>query len=106
MADQNPSITNPPNTPPTPLNPNPIIPAASYNPQPSIIVQQDNSAFPTGIVLDETNFPLWSQLMDMRIGAQNKIGYLTGKMVKPTLMILATRRELPKITELRVGSLI
>ncbi|KAK3008332.1 hypothetical protein RJ639_014789 [Escallonia herrerae] len=62
---------------------NPIIPATSYTQPPQIIFQQDNSAFPTSIVLDETNFPLWSQLMEMRIGARNKVGYLTGETVKP-----------------------
>ncbi|KAK4729990.1 hypothetical protein R3W88_022978 [Solanum pinnatisectum] len=35
----------------------------------SIIVQQDNSPFPIGVILDETNSSLWSQLMEMRIGA-------------------------------------
>ncbi|KAK2986457.1 hypothetical protein RJ640_011895 [Escallonia rubra] len=65
------------------INPtNPIIPATLYTQQPQIIVQQDNSAFPTGIVLDETNFPLWSQLMEMRIEARNKVGYLIGETVK------------------------
>ncbi|KAJ8768637.1 hypothetical protein K2173_023541 [Erythroxylum novogranatense] len=65
------------------MNPSSSIPTTSYNPPPSIIVQQDNSIFPTSVVLDETNFSLWSQLMEMRIGARNKIGYLTGEMVKP-----------------------
>ncbi|KAH0698607.1 hypothetical protein KY284_012822 [Solanum tuberosum] len=50
----------------------------------SVIIHQDNSTFPTSIVLDETNFSLWSQLMEMRIGARNKIGFLTGEKVKPT----------------------
>ncbi|KAH0695590.1 hypothetical protein KY284_015644 [Solanum tuberosum] len=49
----------------------------------SIIVQQDNSPFPTAVILDETNFSLWSQLMEMRIGARNKVGYLTGEVKKP-----------------------
>ncbi|KAH0781796.1 hypothetical protein KY290_001394 [Solanum tuberosum] len=49
-----------------------------------VIVHHDNSTFPTSIVLDETNFSLWSQWMEMRIGARNKIGFLTGEKVKPT----------------------
>ncbi|KAH0730450.1 hypothetical protein KY289_001638 [Solanum tuberosum] len=49
----------------------------------SIIVQQDNSPFPIGVILDETNFSLWSQLMEMRIGARNKVAYLTGEAKKP-----------------------
>ncbi|KAH0653803.1 hypothetical protein KY289_031481 [Solanum tuberosum] len=67
---------------------NPMVPSTfvtqSNNLAPQIIVQQDNSAFPTGIVLDETNYPLWSQLMEMRIGARNKVGYLTGELTKPS----------------------
>ncbi|KAK6791979.1 hypothetical protein RDI58_011060 [Solanum bulbocastanum] len=48
----------------------------------SIIVQQDNSPFPTRIILDETNFSLWSQLMKMCIGARNKVGYLIDEAKK------------------------
>ena len=44
---------------------------------------QDNSPFPTGIILDDTNYPLWSQLMEMRIGARNKSGFITGTTFKP-----------------------
>ncbi|KAA8517189.1 hypothetical protein F0562_017484 [Nyssa sinensis] len=51
-------------------------------PAPQIIVHQDNSTFPAGITLDETNYSLWSQLMEMRIGARNKAGYLTGETKK------------------------
>ena len=38
-----------------------------------------------GIMLDETNYSLWSQLMEMRIGARNKARYLTGDTVNPEL---------------------
>ena len=48
-------------------------------PPPQIVVDQDNSAFPIGITLDETNYSLWSQLMEMRIGVHNKARYLTGE---------------------------
>ena len=50
----------------------------------SFVVQQIDAPFPTGITLDDSNFPLWSQLMEMRIGARNKSGYITGKTPKPT----------------------
>lgn len=60
-----------------------VISTTSNNLPPSIIVHHDNSAFPSSIVLDETNFPLWSQLMEMRIGGRNKIGYLIGENAKP-----------------------
>lgn len=50
----------------------------------SIIVQNIQDApFPAGVILDDTNFPLWSQLMEMHIGARNKLGFLTGTSVKP-----------------------
>ena len=51
---------------------------------PHIIVHQGNFVFPAGITLDETNYSLWSQLMELRIGARNKTGYLTGETKKPT----------------------
>lgn len=49
--------------------------------EPRLIVQ--DAPFPTGIILDETNYQLWSQLMEMRIGARNKLGFLTGTSKKP-----------------------
>ncbi|KAK2976800.1 hypothetical protein RJ640_015795 [Escallonia rubra] len=61
---------------------NPIVSAIPNNPTPPMIVHQDNSAFPSSI-LNETNYPLWSQLIEMRIGARNKARYLTGKTKKP-----------------------
>jgi hypothetical protein len=63
---------------------NPIVQATSHNPLPNpIIIQQDTSGFPVSIILNETNYTLWSQLMEMRIGARNKVGYLTGAVAKP-----------------------
>ncbi|KAL6219347.1 hypothetical protein ACLB2K_007106 [Fragaria x ananassa] len=55
--------------------------------QPIIHVQyhSNNSPFPTGVILDETNYSLWSQVMEMCIDARNKEGYLTGTVVKPPL---------------------
>ncbi|KAJ0095854.1 hypothetical protein Patl1_15821 [Pistacia atlantica] len=58
-----------------------IVPATSSNTP--IIIQQDNSVFPTSIILDETNYSFWSQLMEMCIGACNKADYLTGAATKP-----------------------
>ncbi|KAJ8774922.1 hypothetical protein K2173_019926 [Erythroxylum novogranatense] len=48
-----------------------------------VVVQQDNFSFPVSIILDETNYQLWSQLMEMRISARNKLRYLTSDTVKP-----------------------
>lgn len=51
----------------------------------SVIVQNVQDApFPTGVTLDDTNYPLWSQLMEMRIGARNEYGFLTGASKKPS----------------------
>ncbi|KAL6184389.1 hypothetical protein ACLB2K_045791 [Fragaria x ananassa] len=44
---------------------------------------QDNSAFPTSVALNETNYSIWAPLMKMRIGARGKVGYLTGAKVAP-----------------------
>ena len=44
---------------------------------------QDNSSFPTGVILDETNYSLWSQLMEMRIEARNKYDFITSTTSKP-----------------------
>ena len=55
----------------------------TFTPANPIVVHQDNFTFPTSIMLDETNFPLWSQLMEMRIRARNKAGYLTGDTARP-----------------------
>ncbi|KAK2973645.1 hypothetical protein RJ640_017017 [Escallonia rubra] len=62
---------------------NPIVPVVPNNPTPQIITQQDTFTFPTSIILNETNYPLWSQLMEMRIDTLNKARYLTGEMKKP-----------------------
>lgn len=51
---------------------------------PVIVQNVQDAPFPTGVILDDTNFPLWSQLMEMRIGARNKLGFLTGTTKKPT----------------------
>ena len=71
----------------------------ALTPIPQIIVHQDNSMFPTGITLDETNYSLWSQLMEMRIGARNKASYLTEKGKNQHLEIPILEGGLPKITK-------
>ncbi|XP_061356347.1 uncharacterized protein LOC133300773 [Gastrolobium bilobum] len=60
-------------------------PPSSQNPPPppNIVINQDHSSLPLTVILDDTNYPLWSQLMDMRIGARNKSGFLTGAAKKP-----------------------
>ena len=54
--------------------------------EPQVTVQKvlpDNTPFPSGIILDDTNFPLWSQLMEMPTGARNKFSFFTGATPKP-----------------------
>ena len=63
---------------------NPLNPLTS-NPSPQLIVPPDNSTFTTNIILNETNFGLLSQLIEMRIGARNRLGYLTGATTKSAL---------------------
>ncbi|XP_014499282.1 uncharacterized protein LOC106760357 [Vigna radiata var. radiata] len=54
-------------------------------PSSNIIIQQDNSSFSITVILNDSDYPLWSQLMDMRIGARNKSRYLTGIVTKPSI---------------------
>ncbi|XP_061357837.1 uncharacterized protein LOC133302109 [Gastrolobium bilobum] len=61
----------------------PSSPTAPTPPSSNIIIQQDSSSFSITVVLDDHNYPLWSQLLDMRIGARNKTGYLTGATKQP-----------------------
>ncbi|KAI5340660.1 hypothetical protein L3X38_019934 [Prunus dulcis] len=49
-----------------------------------VTIQNDNFALPTGVILNETNYALWSQLMEIRIATRGKLGYLTGSIFVPT----------------------
>jgi hypothetical protein len=64
-------------------NLNLIVPIPQNNQTSPIIIHQDNSTFLTNIILDESNYPLWSQLIEMHIDARNKTGYFTGEAKKP-----------------------
>jgi len=58
---------------------------ASGSSSSQVIIQNVQEAlFPTGVILDEMNYPLRSQLMETLIGARNKCGYLTSKTLKLT----------------------
>ena len=48
-----------------------------------ITIQSDNSSLSVGLTLTETNYSLWSQVMEMRIAAREKLGYLTCDTPKP-----------------------
>ena len=47
-------------------------------------IQNDNFALPARVILNQTNYALWSQLMEIRIATRGKLGYLTGSIVMPT----------------------
>lgn len=53
-------------------------PTSSIIPHESQIIVPNNTHFPYGIILDDTNYSLWSQLMEMRTGARNKSEFLIG----------------------------
>ncbi|KAI5318698.1 hypothetical protein L3X38_038406 [Prunus dulcis] len=48
-----------------------------------VTIQSDNSSLFVGLTLTETNYALWSQVMEMRIAAREKLGYLIGDTPKP-----------------------
>ncbi|CAB4308348.1 unnamed protein product [Prunus armeniaca] len=48
-----------------------------------VTIQNDNSALPTRVILNETNYALWYQLMEIRIATRGKLGYLTGSIAMP-----------------------
>ncbi|CAB4268758.1 unnamed protein product [Prunus armeniaca] len=48
-----------------------------------VAIHSDNSPFPTSVTLTQTNYALWSQVMEMRIAAREKLGYLTSNTPQP-----------------------
>ncbi|XP_062002636.1 uncharacterized protein LOC133720398 isoform X1 [Rosa rugosa] len=74
----------------------PVIEGEQSNPEKAMVpssqvihhhytTQQDNFAFPTSVVLNESNYTIWAPLMRMRIGARGKVGYLTGVKAEPAI---------------------
>jgi transposase InsO family protein len=49
-----------------------------------IIVQSENSSFNAGIILNETNYDMWSQIMEMHIAEKEKLSFIRGKSQPPT----------------------
>lgn len=43
-----------------------------------IIMQSEGSSFNVGIVLDETNYDLWSQIMEMHIAKKEELSFIHG----------------------------
>ena len=43
-----------------------------------IIIQYEGSSFKVGVLLDETNYDLWSQIMEMHIDENEKLSFIRG----------------------------
>lgn len=48
-----------------------------------IHVQSENSGFNAGIILTETNYDIWSQIVEMHIAGREKLDYLVGESAQP-----------------------
>ena len=49
------------------------------------IFVQFEGAFNAGILLTETNYDVWSQLMEMHIAEREKLTYIMGKTTLPSV---------------------
>ena len=47
-----------------------------------MIVQTEGS-FNAGIILNESNYDIWSQLMEMHIAEREKLSYIRSKIKRP-----------------------
>ena len=50
---------------------------------PVIHVQYENSGFNVGIILTETNYDTWSQIIEMHIAGREKLNYIIGDSPQP-----------------------
>ena len=48
-----------------------------------IIIQHEGSSFNSGIVLNETNYDLWSQMLEMQIVEKEKLSFIRGTSSPP-----------------------
>ena len=48
-----------------------------------IIIQQQGSSFNSGIVLNETNYDLWSPMLEMKIAEKEKLSFIRGTSPPP-----------------------
>jgi hypothetical protein len=61
--------------------------------QPHTQIQtNESSAAQIGIKLDDTNYPLWSQVVEMFISGKDKLGYINGDLPQPELTDPSYRR--------------
>ena len=48
-----------------------------------IIIQHEGSSFNSGIVLNEINYDMWSQMLDMQIVEKEKLSFIRGTSPPP-----------------------
>ena len=48
-----------------------------------IIIQHEGLSFNSGIVLNETNYDLWSQMLEMQIAEKEKLSFIRGTLPPP-----------------------
>ncbi|CAJ2665900.1 unnamed protein product [Trifolium pratense] len=49
-----------------------------------IIIHSESSSFNAGIILDETNYDMWSQIMEMHLAEKEKLSFIRGNKQPPT----------------------
>ncbi|KAK2988057.1 hypothetical protein RJ640_001998 [Escallonia rubra] len=49
-----------------------------------IVIQSEGSSFKAGIILNDTNYDLWSQIMEMHIAEKEKLSFIRGNSQPPT----------------------
>ncbi|XP_073297179.1 uncharacterized protein [Primulina huaijiensis] len=59
--------------------------SGSSGPKSVPVIVQSEGAFNAGIILTETNYDVWSQLMEMHIAEREKLSYLIGETTPPTI---------------------
>ncbi|KAM1971908.1 hypothetical protein ACFX16_018781 [Malus domestica] len=62
-----------------------FIPGESNSTTQVIAIQNDNSNFSAGIKLDENNYSLWHQVIEMKIVGREKHGHLSGDTKQPAI---------------------
>ena len=49
----------------------------------SIIIQHEGSSFNSGIILNDTNYDLWSQMLEMQITEKEKLSFIRDTLPPP-----------------------
>ena len=48
-----------------------------------IIIQHEGSSFDSGIILNEINYDMWSQMLEMQIPEKEKLSFIRGTSPPP-----------------------